>query len=176
MQNAFTSETFPLLLILAGAVFVHACFQLSVSVLTRLSSHTIGAGRSQRRLLNLSLCYILGVLVATASVVLGVSAKLAWLSSLDSEIPTLIVVGLLPVIGLLVIGFYYRRRQGDSAVATSAVYRLSDESGEEDTFWSRSLNAWCRDGRRGAAFYSGTYRYSQPMDICLRPFLNMAYA
>lgn len=112
MQNAFTSETFPLLLILAGAVFVHACFQLSVSVLTRLSSHTIGTGRSQRRLLILSLCYILGVVVATTSVVLSVSAKLAWLSSLDSELPYLIVIGLLPIIGLLVIGFYYRRDKG----------------------------------------------------------------
>jgi len=77
MQNALLSESFPLLLILVGAVFVHACFQLSVSVLTRLSSHTIGTGKSQQRLLSLSFCYILGVVVATASVVLGVSASLA---------------------------------------------------------------------------------------------------
>jgi hypothetical protein len=112
MQNALPSESFPLLLILVGAVFVHACFQISVSVLTRLSSHTIGTGKSQRRLLSLSLCYILGVVIATASVVLGVSAKLAWLSSIQAELPGFIVVGLLPIVGLLVILFYYRRDKG----------------------------------------------------------------
>lgn len=112
IMNTLASESLPLLLILVGAVFVHACFQLSVSVLTRLSSHTIGAGRSQHRLLALSFCYILGVIVATASIVLAVSAKLVWLSELDPELPSLVVLGLLPIIGLLVIGFYYRRDRG----------------------------------------------------------------
>lgn len=112
MLNALTSESGPLLLILLGAVFVHACFQLSVSVLTRLSSHTIGAGKSQRRLLGLSLCYILGVVLATASVTLAIAAKLAWLATFDESWPVLAVVGLLPLIGLLVVLFYYRRDKG----------------------------------------------------------------
>lgn len=112
MQNAFTSETAPLLIILFGAVFVHACFQLSVSVLTRLSSHTIGRGKSPKELLKLSLCYILGVVVATASVLLAVSAKFTWLSTCDVRWPTFVVIGLLPVFGLLVIAFYYRRDRG----------------------------------------------------------------
>lgn len=111
-MNTLASEYFPLLLIIAGAVFVHACFQLSVSVLTRLSSHTIGTGKSQRQLLGLSLCYILGVVVATASVALGVAAKLSWLATIDSTLPTTLVVSLLPAIGLLVIAFYYRRDKG----------------------------------------------------------------
>ena len=42
--------TLPMLLILLGAVFVHACFQLSVSVLTLLSSHTIGRRLPNARL------------------------------------------------------------------------------------------------------------------------------
>lgn len=112
MQDALTSETGPLILILVGAVFVHACFQLSVSVLTRLSSHTIGAGKSHQRLLGLALCYTLGVIVATSSVMLAVSAKLAWLSTMNESWPSLTVIGLLPVIGLLVILFYYRRKRG----------------------------------------------------------------
>jgi len=36
----------------------------------------------------------------------------AWLSSIDSKLPTLLVLGLLPIIGLLVIGVYYRRDKG----------------------------------------------------------------
>lgn len=111
-MNTLAGEYFPLILIIAGAVFVHACFQLSVSVLTRLSSHTIGTGRSQQKLLGLSLCYILGVIVATTSVVLGLTAKLDWLASLDDGLPTSLVVSLLPAIGLLVILFYYRRDRG----------------------------------------------------------------
>lgn len=112
MQNALTSEAGPLILILVGAIFVHACFQLSVSVLTRLSSHTIGAGKSHQRLLGLALCYTLGVIVATTSVMLAVSAKLSWLATFDPSWPLLVVTGLLPVIGLLVVLFYYRRGRG----------------------------------------------------------------
>ena len=55
--------TLPMLLILLGAVFVHACFQLSVSVLTLLSSHTIGRRLPNARLLNLNFWYILGSIV-----------------------------------------------------------------------------------------------------------------
>lgn len=112
MLNALTSESTPLLLILIGAVFVHACFQLSVSVLTRLSSHTIGAGRSQRRLLVLSLCYVIGVIVATSAATLGFAAKLTWVATFGGEWPVWLVTGLLPLIGLLTVLFYYRRDRG----------------------------------------------------------------
>jgi len=111
-MNTLASESLPLLLILVGAVFVHACFQVSVSVLTRLSSHTIGAGKSQQRLLALNLSYILGVIVATTSVVLALAAKLAWLSTIEASWPTFSVIVLLPIFGLLVILFYYRRGRG----------------------------------------------------------------
>lgn len=111
-MNTLVSESLPLLLVLVGAVFVHACFQLSVSVLTRLSSHTIGSGKSQRRLLILSLSYVFGVVVATASVALVFATKLAWLSTFDAAWPSWLVVGLLPVIGLLTILVYYRRDRG----------------------------------------------------------------
>ena len=111
-MNSLVSESMPLLLILVGALFVHGSFQLGVSVLTRLSSHTIGKSKSPRQLLGLSLHYILGVIVATTSVVLGATTTFAWLKSITSELPNLLVMGLLPVIGLLVIGFYYRRDKG----------------------------------------------------------------
>lgn len=112
MQNAFTSETMPLLIILVGAVFVHACFQLSVSVLTRLSSHTIGRGKSPQKLLKLSLAYVVGVIIATTSIGLAMSVFFVWLASYDLRWPTFVVIGLLPVVGLLVMGFYYRRDRG----------------------------------------------------------------
>lgn len=111
-MNTLASESLPLLLIIVGAVFVHACFQLSVSVLTRLSSHTIGANKSQQQLLKLSLGYVLGVVLATASVTLGILTKFTWLASIDSSLPMLVVVGLLPIIGFLVITFYYQRDKG----------------------------------------------------------------
>lgn len=111
-MNTLVSESMPLLLILVGALFVHGSFQLGVSVLTRLSSHTIGTSKSPRQLLGLSLYYILGVILATSSVVLGVTTLFAWLTSIDNRLPNILVIGLLPVIGLGVIGFYYRRDKG----------------------------------------------------------------
>ena len=53
------------LLIVAVAALIHASFQLSVSMLTLLSSHTIGAKRSHARLLKLSGAFTFGVIVMT---------------------------------------------------------------------------------------------------------------
>lgn len=104
--------TMPMLLILLGAVFVHACFQLSVSVLTLLSSHTIGRRMSHHRLLNLSFWYVLGVVVTITGLLLMTIAAERTLMATDARVATLLTLGVLPLIALLMVLFYYRRGKG----------------------------------------------------------------
>lgn len=113
MQN-FTHllDASPFLLILLGAVFVHACFQLSVSVLTLLSSHTIGRRLPNSRLLNLNFWYILGVAVTIAALQLGAIATHRWAMAQDSTLQTVVTFGVIPLIALFMVLFYYRRGRG----------------------------------------------------------------
>ena len=105
-------EPSPLLLILLGAVFVHACFQLAVSVLTLLSSHTIGRRLSNNRLLTLNFWYILGVIVMITLLALGAMAVQRWALTNAGENITLVTLGLIPLVALLMVLFYYRRGRG----------------------------------------------------------------
>lgn len=99
------------IVIIAG--LIHASFQLSVSVLTLLSSHTIGHKRSHRRLVALTNSFTFGVGVMTmlllsfAAVVL-----LPAVQNSQSEMLTwTIVCGFLGGLGLAVWFFYYRRHE-----------------------------------------------------------------
>lgn len=101
------------LLAVLALAFAHATFQLGISVLTLLSSHAIGAARSQRVLLMLDGSYVLGVLAATIAL-LSV-AHVAITSILTHGIivalwAVLTIAAIL--IGLLIIRFYYRRSKG----------------------------------------------------------------
>ncbi len=101
------------LIIVAMAALVHASFQLSVSMLTLLSSHTIGAKHSHRRLLRLSGSFTLGVVVMTLfmlSTIALFAQKL--LKSTDMMFAWIAVCGLLFGLGVAVWIFYYRREQG----------------------------------------------------------------
>ena len=104
--------TMPMLLILLGAVFVHACFQLSVSVLTLLSSHTIGRRLPNTRLLNLNFWYILGSIAMITLLQLGTIALLRSAISQNTALTTLITLSVVPLIALLMVLFYYRRGRG----------------------------------------------------------------
>lgn len=104
--------TMPMLLIILGAVFVHACFQLSVSVLTLLSSHTIGRRLPNTRLLNLNFWYILGSIVMISLLQLGAIALIRWGITHNAALTTVLALSLLPLIALLVVMFYYRRGRG----------------------------------------------------------------
>lgn len=53
------------LAIVTLAALIHASFQVSVSVLTLLSGHSIGAKHSQARVLRLTFGYVVGVAVMT---------------------------------------------------------------------------------------------------------------
>lgn len=113
MQNLFLFlDLSPFLLIVAGAVFVHACFQLSVSVLTLLSSHTIGRRLPNSRLLNLNFWYILGSILMITLLQLGTIALLRWGLTHNATATTIITLSLIPLIALLVALLYYRRGRG----------------------------------------------------------------
>lgn len=104
--------TLPMLLILLGAVFVHACFQLSVSVLTLLSSHTIGRRLPHHRLLSLSFWYVLGVITAITGLLLVAIAFERTLAATDARVAAILTLSILPVVALLTVLFYYRRGKG----------------------------------------------------------------
>lgn len=103
-------DTFTSLAIVAFAALIHASFQLSVSVLTLLSGHAIGAKKSHARVLRLTTSYTTGAGVMT--LLLLSFASLLFLHFFGTEIPLLvwaIVCGLVLGIGIAVWLFYYRR-------------------------------------------------------------------
>lgn len=102
----------PLLLLLLGAIFVHACFQLSVSVLTLLSSHTIGRQIPNSRLLNLNFWYILGVILMITLLLLGSISAERSLMMRDARLGALLPLSILPLVALMIVLFYYRRGKG----------------------------------------------------------------
>ncbi len=102
------------LAIIAVAGLIHASFQLSVSMLTLLSSHTIGRRRSHARLLILTNSFTLGVAVMTV-LLLSCTALLVSLLVHDQHNTLLawtVTCGLLGGVGLAVWLFYYRREVG----------------------------------------------------------------
>ena len=106
-------NTLDSLVIIAVAALIHASFQLSVSMLTLLSSHTIGAKRSQARLMSLTSSFIFGVFVTTMLLVSGAAFVVQILYGGSGDIlPWVITCGLLFGLGIAVWIFYYRREQG----------------------------------------------------------------
>ncbi|MBC7943473.1 hypothetical protein H7X68_03180 [Candidatus Saccharibacteria bacterium] len=103
------------LAIVALAALIHASFQLSVSVLTLLGGHAIGAKRSQAKVLRLITSFVFGAGVMTVLLLSFVS--LVMLSVFGSNAPQLIWTmscGLLFGIGVAVWMFYYRHEKGTS--------------------------------------------------------------
>jgi hypothetical protein len=101
------------LAIIALAALIHASFQLSVSVLTLLSAHTIGAKRSRARLLCLTTSFVLGAGLMTLLLLSFISLVLIHLfGSNVPHIVWLVVCSLLIVIAIAIWSFYYRRGKG----------------------------------------------------------------
>jgi hypothetical protein len=115
--------------IITVAGLIHASFQLSVSMLTLLSSHTIGAKRSTKRLLGLTNAFIAGVLVMTLLLV-STTAFMIQLGSLaHSTVAWVAICGLLLGLGVAVWIFYYRREQGTTLWVPRGMARfLSDRT------------------------------------------------
>ena len=118
------------LAIVTLAALIHASFQLSVSVLTLLSGHAIGAKHSHARVLRLTSSYVAGVGVMTVLALSFIS--LLFLHFLGHEAPLYvwaITCGLLIGVGLAVWFFYYRREKGTSLwIPRSFARHLSDRS------------------------------------------------
>ena len=96
--------------IIAFAGLIHASFQLSISMLTLLSSHTIGKKRSHGRLLLLTNSFLLGTGVMTLLLLSATATLLAPVA--DSPLVWTIFCGLLIGLGFSVWLFYYRRQAG----------------------------------------------------------------
>lgn len=123
-------NTFDSLIIVAVAALIHASFQLSISMLTLLSSHTIGAKQSHSKLLRLTNSFTFGAFVMT--VLLLSNAALAshlLLSSENFMFAWVAVCGLLFGLGFAVWIFYYRREQGTTLWIPRGIARyLSDRT------------------------------------------------
>ena len=95
------------------AALIHASFQLSVSVLTLLSGHALGAKTRHKRVISLMSGYMLGAVTMTALLV----CSFAYISGLlfSAEVPVLawsVVCGLMGGIAVAVWTFYYRSKTG----------------------------------------------------------------
>ncbi|NTW62017.1 hypothetical protein HGB25_01225 [Candidatus Saccharibacteria bacterium] len=102
------------LAIISLAALVHASFQLSVSVLTLLSGHTIGSKRSNIRLFGLMTSFILGTVLMTLLIISSTSFVLV--NIFETTPPALWTVGcgLLLGVAIAIWLFYYRRQKGTS--------------------------------------------------------------
>ena len=101
------------LAVIALAALIHASFQLSVSVLTLLSGHTIGAKKTHVRLLRLTSSFVFGAGLMTILLLSFVSLVL--LNLYDKNTPQIVWAagcGVLFGIALSVWLFYYRREKG----------------------------------------------------------------
>lgn len=106
-------DTFTAFMIIIYAGIMHATFQLSVSVLTLLSGHALGKGRSRRNLFKLTSSFVLGSIVSLSLLISF--ATLMIYNIYSPQIPTLvwtIVSGLVAGIGVSVWLFYYGKSIG----------------------------------------------------------------
>jgi hypothetical protein len=106
-------DLYTLTIILLATGLIHGSFQLSLSVLTLLSGHTLGAKRSRRALVRLSAAFVLGAFVITA--LLSASSTFLADSLFAYGTPELVWVMTLGLaIGVAVANllFYYRKSQG----------------------------------------------------------------
>ncbi|HJM04573.1 MAG TPA: hypothetical protein QF549_02985 [Candidatus Saccharimonadaceae bacterium] len=118
------------LAIVTLAALVHASFQLSVSVLTLLSGHSIGAKRSHARTLRLTSSFVFGAGVMTLLLLSFVSLVLLTIFGQDApQLVWAIACGLLIGVGIAVWFFYYRREKGTSLwIPRSFARHLSERS------------------------------------------------
>ncbi len=109
-------DTLSAFIVITIAALVHASFQLSVSMLTLLSGHTIGKKQSVARLRLLTGSFVAGVGTITALLV-SLTALVLTPFAQKSTIAMLIwtiVCGSLMGVGIAVWLFYYRHQAGTS--------------------------------------------------------------
>lgn len=118
------------LLVVAFAGLIHASFQLSISVLTLLSGHAIGAKHARSRVLGLTFSFVGGVTVMTLLLLSFIAFILV--SMFGSDSPDLlwsVACGLTIGVGVAVWLFYYRREKGTALwVPRGIAHYLSDRT------------------------------------------------
>ncbi|MFZ2544896.1 MAG: hypothetical protein WAW80_02885 [Candidatus Saccharimonadales bacterium] len=113
MSNTDTLTSFAIILL---AAVIHASFQLSISVLTLLSGHTLGRKSAHQRLLRLTGGFILGAVVMTALLLTFTSFVLSvFIPHATPAIVWSASCGALAGVGVSVWLFYYKNiEQGTS--------------------------------------------------------------
>lgn len=102
-----------MLAIIFFAALLHASFQLGVSLLTMLSSHSLGSRRSHANILKLNFAYISGVGFLTTLIFASLSYLANILTYPREPVIWWIVLASLNIgIGLAVTMFYYRKGKG----------------------------------------------------------------
>lgn len=92
---------------------VHACFQLSISVLTLMSGHAIGSGKSKSKLLGMTASFVIGAAIMTILLLSFICLLLT--KFFPDGTPILfwtIGCGMLITTALAIWIFYYRRVKG----------------------------------------------------------------
>lgn len=103
------------LAIIAFAALIHASFQLSVSVLTLLSGHSLGRKTAHTRVLGLMGNFVFGACIATTLLVSGLAYYFTAIiehSASTEQFITAIICGLLAALGIATWAFYYRKGAG----------------------------------------------------------------
>lgn len=113
-MNTINDSSISLFILLIAAL-LHACFQLSISVLTLFSGHALGKKTAQKKLIQLSSSFILGAGVMTVLLL----STFAWIldkPQINELLPALwaITSGLTIGAGISVWFFYHQKGQGTS--------------------------------------------------------------
>lgn len=101
--------------IILFAALIHASFQLSVSVLTLLSGHSLGRKTAHKRVLRLMSGFVMGVTLLTFALISSFSYYFSLAINHTAETEQLIVAvvcGLMAGLGIATWAFYYRRGAG----------------------------------------------------------------
>ena len=128
------------LAIIALAALIHASFQLSVSVLTLLSSHTLSTKQTQAKLLRLTTGFLVGAGIMT--VLLLSFTSLVLLHVFGTETPQFIWAagcGLLVGVAVSIWLFYFRREKGTTlwiprSIATYLTERIQSTKLSAEAF------------------------------------------
>ena len=112
------------------AALIHSSFQLSVSVLTLLSGHSIGSEHAHKKLLSLTTSFVFGACLITLLLISSLAFIFSNIFSLS--IPQIIWAGscgLLFGVAVSVWMFYYRREKGTTLwIPRGAAKYLTDRT------------------------------------------------
>ena len=134
-------DTLTAFVILAVAAALHASFQLSVSMLTLLSSHTIGKKRSKRKLVMLTSSFVSGSAVMTVLLLSFLALILTpILATGVSELVWTISCGIMMGTGVASGLFYYRKQAGTTLWLPRGMARFLSERAKKTDHSSEAFS------------------------------------